>query len=396
MAERNDYMKIVKRNGEITQFDKTKIEVAIIKAMKYGVGYIEEDIAKQVATQIEAYFNNVTETPTIYKVEELVFELLVKENRLEVARAYEGYRSVQSYKREVNTTDESILGLLNRTNHEVLKENSNKDDQLASTQRDLIAGEVSKDIARRFIIPAHIVQAHDEGVLHYHDMDYAIQKIHNCDLINIKDMLDNGTVINKRLIESPKSFQVACTVTTQIIAQVSSSQFGGQSLAVKHLGKYLKRSEDKHYKTLKDVISNTDELNKTVEILLQKELEAGVQTIQYQINTLMTSNGQSPFVTLFLELDPNDEYLPYTARIVEEIVKQRLQGIKNEKGVYTTPSFPKLVYVLDDHNCLEGGEYDYITKLSAQCTVKRMYPDYISAKEMRKIHKGNVYSPMGA
>lgn len=393
--ERNDFMQIIKRNGEAVPFDKTKIEVAIIKAMKCGVGYIEEDIAKEVATQIENHFSEIGDIPTIYQVEKMVFKLLSHKDRWEVARAYEKYRAVQEFKREVNTTDESILGLLNHTNMEVLKENSNKDDQLASTQRDLIAGEVSKDIARRFIIPAHIVQAHDEGVLHYHDMDYAIQKIHNCDLVNIKDMLDNGTVINKRLIESPKSFKVACTVMTQIIAQVSSSQFGGQSLAVKHLGKYLKRSEDKYYALLKSVITNTDELNKTVEKLLQEELEAGVQTIQYQINTLMTTNGQSPFVTLFLELDKEDEYLEYTARIVEEIVKQRKQGIKNEKGVYTTPAFPKLVYVLDDHNCLEGGKYDYITKLSAECTVKRMYPDYISAQEMRKVHKGNVFSPMG-
>lgn len=388
-------MQIIKRNGETVPFDKTKVEVAIVKAMKYGVGYIEEDIAKEVATQIEKHFSELRENPTIYQVEKMVFKLLSHKDRWEVARAYEKYRAVQEFKREVNTTDESILGLLNHTNMEVLKENSNKDDQLASTQRDLIAGEVSKDIARRFIIPAHIVQAHDEGVLHYHDMDYAIQKIHNCDLVNIKDMLDNGTVINKRLIESPKSFKVACTVMTQIIAQVSSSQFGGQSLAVKHLGKYLKRSEDKYYALLKSIITNTDELNKTVEKLLQEELEAGVQTIQYQINTLMTTNGQSPFVTLFLELDKEDEYLEYTARIVEEIIKQRKQGIKNEKGVYTTPAFPKLVYVLDDHNCLEGGKYDYITKLSAECTVKRMYPDYISAQEMRKVHKGNVYSPMG-
>lgn len=226
-------------------------------------------------------------------------------------------------------------------------------------------------------------------------MDYAIQKIHNCDLVNIKDMLDNGTVINKRMIESPKSFQVACTVVTQIIAQVSSSQFGGQSLAVKHLGKYLKRSEDKYYILLKDIISDANELNVSIEKLLQKELVAGVQTINYQINTLMTTNGQSPFVTLFLELDKEDEYLEYSARVIEEIIRQRKQGIKNEKGVYTTPAFPKLVYVLDDHNCLDGGKYDYITKLAAECTVKRMYPDYISAQEMRKVHKGNVFSPMG-
>ena len=390
-------MEIIKRNGEAVVFNKTKIEEAIIKAMKYGVGYVEEEVAKNISETIELHFecSNRERIPTIYQVEELVFDLLVESGRLDVARAYEGYRAVQSFKRETNTTDKSILTLISGTNLEVLKENSNKDDKLASTQRDLIAGEVSKDIFRRKYMPPHLVQAHDEGVLHYHDMDYALQKIHNCDLINIKDMLDNGTVINKRMIESPKSFQVACTVMTQIIAQVSSSQFGGQSIAVKHLGKYLKRSEERYYNMLSGIITSPVELNETVNTLLKKELEAGVQTIQYQINTLMTTNGQSPFVTLFLELDENDEYLDYTALIVEEIIKQRIEGIKNEKGIYTTPSFPKLVYVLDHHNCLEGGKYDHITKLACICTSKRMYPDYISAKEMRKIHEGNVYSPMG-
>ena len=390
-------MEIIKRNGEAVVFNKTKIEEAIIKAMKYGVGYVEEEVAKNISETIELHFecSNRERIPTIYQVEELVFDLLVESGRLDVARAYEGYRAVQSFKRETNTTDKSILTLISGTNLEVLKENSNKDDKLASTQRDLIAGEVSKDIFRRKYMPPHLVQAHDEGVLHYHDLDYALQKIHNCDLINIKDMLDNGTVINKRMIESPKSFQVACTVMTQIIAQVSSSQFGGQSIAVKHLGKYLKRSEERYYNMLSGIITSPVELNETVNTLLKKELEAGVQTIQYQINTLMTTNGQSPFVTLFLELDENDEYLDYTALIVEEIIKQRIEGIKNEKGIYTTPSFPKLVYVLDHHNCLEGGKYDHITKLACICTSKRMYPDYISAKEMRKIHEGNVYSPMG-
>lgn len=388
-------MQVIKRNGEMVTFDKVKIEVAIVKAMKYGVGYIEEGVAKYIANSIEIFFETLDSTPTIYNIENLVFKSLIELGFPDVARAYEGYRAIQQFKRETNTTDESIMGLINATNVEVLKENSNKDDRLASTQRDLIAGEVSKDIARRKVIPAHIVQAHDEGILHWHDLDYAIQKIHNCDLIDIKDMLDNGTVINKRMIESPNSFQVACTVMTQIIAQVASSQFGGQSLAIKHLGKYLKKSEEKYYVMLKDIITDMDELNATVSTLLQKELEAGVQTIQYQINTLMTTNGQSPFVTLFLELDEKDEYIDYTARIIDEIIKQRIQGIKNEKGIYTTPSFPKLVYVLDHHNCLEGGEYDYITESACVCTSKRMYPDYISAKEMRKIHEGNVYSPMG-
>ena len=393
--ERMMYMQIIKRNGEVVEFDKTKIEEAILKAMKYGSGIVDEEVAKKIANEINSTFECLQTTPTIFQIETYVYLKLIENGHELTAKAYEGYRAIQQFKRETNTTDESIMGLINATNVEVLKENSNKDDRLASTQRDLIAGEVSKDIARRKIIPTHIVQAHDEGILHWHDLDYAIQKIHNCDLIDIKDMLDNGTVINKRMIESPKSFQVACTVMTQIIAQVASSQFGGQSLAIKHLGKYLKKSEEKYYATLKDIITDTNELNTTVSTLLQKELEAGIQTIQYQINTLLTTNGQSPFVTLFLELDEKDEYIEYTARIIDEIIKQRIQGIKNEKGVYTTPSFPKLVYVLDHHNCLEGGKYDYITESACVCTSKRMYPDYISAKEMRKIHEGNVYSPMG-
>ena len=222
-----------------------------------------------------------------------------------------------------------------------------------------------------------------------------MQNMFNCCLVNIKDMFENGTVINKRKIDTPNSFQVACTIMTQIIAQIACSQYGGQSLNVKHLGKFLKKSEDRYYEMLKDCVMSTNELNKTVETLLQKELASGVQTIQYQINTLMTTNGQSPFCTLFLELDKEDEYIEYTARVIEEIIKQRIQGIKNELGVYTTPTFPKLVYVLDDHNCLEGGKYDYITELAVKCSSKRLYPDYISAKEMRKIYEGNVFSPMG-
>ncbi|MDO5794152.1 MAG: anaerobic ribonucleoside-triphosphate reductase [Turicibacter sp.] len=224
---------------------------------------------------------------------------------------------------------------------------------------------------------------------------YFMQSIFNCCLIDIKDMLDNGTVINKRMIESPKSFQVACTVMTQIIAQVASSQYGGQSIDIRHLGKYLRRSKMKYYDMLKDCISSQQELDQAVQKLMNKELASGVQTIQYQINTLMTTNGQSPFVTLFLNLDENDEYAEEVALIIAEVLKQRIQGIKNEKGIYTTPTFPKLVYVLHEHNCLEGGKYDYITELAVECSSKRLYPDYISAKEMKKIYEGNVFSPMG-
>lgn len=382
----------IKRDGTMVPFDATKIENAILKAMKYGSGLVDEQVAKDVANEIAALDIEII---SIQLIETLVFNSLVRKGHKTTARSYEGYRAVQEFKRKHNTTDTGILGLLDATNDEVMRENSNKDGVLASTQRDLVAGEVSKDITDRFLLPSHLVQAHKDGILHFHDRDYFMQPIFNCCLINIKDMFDKGTVINKRLIETPKGFQVACTVLTQIIAQVASNQYGGQSIAIKHLGKYLKLSEDKYYRMLKDVITDTDELNKAVEVLLAKELRSGVQTIQYQINTLMTTNGQSPFVTMFLELDEKDEYLDYTARIIEEIFKQRIEGIKNEKGVYTTPAFPKLIYVLDEHNNLTGGRFDYITHIAAQCSAKRMYPDYISAKIMREQHNGNVFSSMG-
>ena len=382
----------IKRDGTMVPFDATKIENAILKAMKYGSGLVDEQVAKDVANEIAELDIEII---SIQLIETLVFNSLVRKGHKTTARSYEGYRAVQEFKRKHNTTDTGILGLLDATNDEVMRENSNKDGVLASTQRDLVAGEVSKDITDRFLLPSHLVQAHKDGILHFHDRDYFMQPIFNCCLINIKDMFDKGTVINKRLIETPKGFQVACTVLTQIIAQVASNQYGGQSIAIKHLGKYLKLSEDKYYRMLKDVITDTDELNKAVEVLLAKELRSGVQTIQYQINTLMTTNGQSPFVTMFLELDEKDEYLDYTARIIEEVFKQRIEGIKNEKGVYTTPAFPKLIYVLDEHNNLTGGRFDYITHIAAQCSAKRMYPDYISAKIMREQHNGNVFSSMG-
>ncbi|MCL1949959.1 MAG: anaerobic ribonucleoside-triphosphate reductase [Turicibacter sp.] len=386
---------IIKRDGSRVGFDEQKIYNAIMKAMKFGSGVIDEKVAAAIADDIKSSFEKLNVTPTIFQIETYVYLKLIEQGHELTARAYEGYRSIQNFKRENNTTDASILSLIELSNEEVMKENSNKNPMIASTQRDLIAGEVSKDITRRMKLPARIVQAHDEGVLHFHDMDYFMQSIFNCCLINIEDMLDNGTVINKRMIESPKSFQVACTVMTQIIAQVASSQYGGQSIDICHLGKYLRRSREKYEQMLKDVITSADEMRATVESLMAKELASGVQTIQYQINTLMTTNGQSPFVTMFLNLDETSEYAEEVALIIEEILKQRIQGIKNEEGIYTTPAFPKLVYVLHEHNCLEGGKYDYITDLAVECSAKRLYPDYISAKEMRKIYEGNVFSPMG-
>lgn len=386
---------VIKRDGSHVAFDESKIYQAILKAMKYGSGVIDKEIAEKIAHEINLTFEHLQTTPTIFQIETYVYLKLIENGHELTAKAYEGYRAIQQFKRETNTTDDSILSLIDLSNEEVMNENSNKNPMMASTQRDLIAGEVSKDITRRKKLPARIVQAHDEGVLHFHDMDYFMQSIFNCCLINIKDMLDNGTVINKRMIESPKSFQVACTVMTQIIAQVASSQYGGQSIDIRHLGKYLRRSKMKYYDLLKDCVSSPQELDQAVQKLMNKELASGVQTIQYQINTLMTTNGQSPFVTLFLNLDEEDEYAEEVALIIAEVLKQRIQGIKNEKGIYTTPTFPKLVYVLHEHNCLEGGKYDYITELAVECSSKRLYPDYISAKEMKKIYEGNVFSPMG-
>ena len=381
--------KVIKRNGTRVEFDKSKIYNAVMKAMKYGSGRVDKVVAMNVSILIEELFNCLPEI-SIDKIELKVFEYLCSLQHEDTARAYWQYKSVQDYKRVENTTDKGIISLVTGCNKELNQENSNKNSRLASTQRDYIAGEVSKDIARRKILPSYIVQAHDDGVLHYHDMDYAIQNIFNCCLINIQDMLDNGTVINGNMIESPKSFQVACTVLTQIIAQVASNQYGGQSISIKHLAKYLKRSEERYCNMLN--LTPQDDIIKT---LVRKELESGVQTIQYQVNTLMTTNGQAPFITLFLDIDEDDKYVEQGALIVEEILKQRIEGIKNEKGIYTTPTFPKLIYVLREHNCLEGGKYDYVTELAVQCSAKRLYPDYISAEQMKKIYEGNVFSSMG-
>lgn len=384
-------MKIIKRNGDYAEFKKEKIENAILKAMKYGSAIYKPELAKKIAWDIETNFMLSECTPTIHKVEHMVYNMLSSNGEILTAKAYEGYRAVQEFKRNINTTDESIMTLVRGSNKDVIEENSNKNGVILPTQRDLIAGEISKDIARRKLLPAHIVQAHDEGVLHFHDMDYTIQEMFNCCLVNIGDMLDNGTIINEKMVESPKSFQVACTVMTQIIAQVASGQYGGQSINIKHLGKYLRKSYEKYL----DMFDEEDNCVSIAYDLMKKELKDGVQTIQYQINTLMTTNGQSPFVTLFLEIPQGDPYEKEIAMIVREIIEQRLEGIKNEKGVYITPSFPKLVYVLDEHNCLEGGKYDYITKLAAKCTAKRLYPDYISAKKMKENYEGNVFAPMG-
>ena len=337
-------------------------------------------------------------TLQVEEIQDIIEQKLMAERKFVLAKTYIIYRYQRQMIRKSNTTDESILGLIQQTNKYAMEENSNKNAAVASTQRDLIAGEVSRDLTNRLLLPEKISKAHEEGILHFHDADYFVQSIFNCCLINISDMLDNGTVMNGKMIESPKSFQVACTVMTQIIAAVASSQYGGQSVDISHLGKYLRKTKEKFLRNYKekfaDILSD-EAIEKLASDRTMDELKSGVQTIQYQINTLMTTNGQSPFVTLFLNLKEDDPYKDEVALIIEEILKQRIQGIKNEAGVYITPAFPKLIYVLDEHNCLKGGKYDYLTKLAVECSSKRMYPDYISAKKMRENYEGEVFSCMG-
>lgn len=391
-------MQVVKRDGSIVAFDRSKIVSAIQKANNSvdEEDRIDQETIEEITQSIERRHKSRL---LVEDIQDMVEKKLMAKKKYVLAKNYIIYRYNRALIRKQNTTDESILSLLHNTNKELAEENSNKNTVIASTQRDYIAGEVSRDLTRRILLPEKISKAHDEGVLHFHDADYFVQPIFNCCLINIGDMLDNGTMMNGKLIESPKSFQVACNVMTQIIANVASNQYGGQSVDVSHLGKYLRRSYNKFKQRITDECQGENVSEELIEKLtrerLQEELKSGVQTIQYQINTLMTTNGQSPFVTLFLYLKEGDPYIKENAMIVEEILRQRLEGIKNAAGVYVTPAFPKLVYVLDENNCLRGGEYDYITRLAVKCSAKRMYPDYISAKKMRENYEGNVFAPMG-
>lgn len=395
-------MKVIKRDGKKVDFDPNKIVVAISKANREVIGNEKASI-QNINYIVEAIEKLELNEIGIEKIQDQIERKLMELGKYELAKRYMLYREKRSIIRQTNTTDESILSLIRNTNKEVSKENSNKNAILLSTQRDLIAGEVSKDIVDRLLLPERIVKAHKEGVLHFHDKDYFIQPMFNCCLVNIKDMLDNETVMNGKKIETPKSFQVACTVMTQIIAAVASNQYGGQSVNIAHLGKYLRKTYDKYYKKYYNHFLEEGKSEKEAETLAKdfakmrkkEDLVAGIQTVQYQINTLMTTNGQSPFVTLFMHIVEGDEYEKEVAEIIEEILKQRIQGIKNSEGHYITPAFPKLIYVLDECNNLSGGKYDYITKLAIKCSAKRLYPDYISAKKMREIYEGNVFSPMG-
>lgn len=382
----NERLVVIKRDGSKVPYNGEKIIIAINKACK------EVECAERIGTwEVDKILTAISlwREPTIdvETIQDIIVRKMMEYGYYKLAEQYITYRYKRALVRASNSTDDSILSLIRGENKELADENSNKNTKIASTQRDYIAGEVSRDLSKRVLLPDHIVKAHEDGVLHFHDMDYFVQPIFNCCLVNIGDMLDNGTVINGKMVETPKSFRTACTIMTQIIACIASNQYGGQSVDIRHLGKYLRKSifkfAEKGYsgEMLKDRVD--------------EELAAGVQTIQYQINTLMTTNGQSPFVTLFLNLEEDDEYATETAMIIEEILKQRLLGIKNESGVYITPAFPKLVYVLHEHNALKGGKYDYLTKLAVACSAKRMYPDYISAKKMKENYEGNVFAPMG-
>ena len=390
-------MKIIKRDGRAVEYNREKISIAIEKANKEVRA--KERVNKEEIKEIINYIEDLGKKRILVEdIQDIIEDKLMEMDKFELARKYIVYRYTRALVRKQNTTDESILGLIKTTNKDVMEENSNKNAVIASTQRDLIAGEVSKDLTKRMLLPEKITKAHEDGVLHFHDMDYFLQPIFNCCLINIEDMLDNGTVMNGKLIESPKSFQVACTITTQIIAAVASSQYGGQSVDIRHLGKYLRKSKEKFRNSIENKFKgklSTEIINGLVQERIKTELSAGVQTIQYQINTLMTTNGQSPFVTIFLNLRQDDEYIEENALIIKEILEQRYEGIKNEAGIYVTPAFPKLIYVLDEHNSLKGGKYDYLTKIAVKCSSKRLYPDYISAKKMRENYEDNVFSPMG-
>ena len=394
-------MKIIKRNGQEMVFDSSKIKNAITKA-----NLSVDDTSKRLSEeQIDKIVAKVTDECSsmgravgVEEIQDFVEFGIMEQGAYEVAKNYITYRYIRQLARQVNTTDKQIFSLIDCQNEEVKQENSNKNPTINSVQRDYMAGEVSKDLTKRFLLSEKIWKAHEDGLIHFQDADYFLQPIFNCCLVNIADMLDNGTVMNGKLIETPKSFQVACTVTTQIIASVASSQYGGQSIELRHLGKYLRRSHDKFEKEIRAHYG--DKLDEaTIEGLVEDrtkyEIASGVQTIQYQINTLMTTNGQSPFVTLFMYLKDDDPYIEENARIFEEVLRQRLQGIKNQQGVYVTPAFPKLVYLLDENNNLTGGKYDYLTELAVKCSAKRMYPDYISAKQMKANYEGNVFAPMG-
>lgn len=397
--------KVIKRNGEEVNFDLSKIVNAIQKANEGtdNIHQMNEYQIRAIAETIAQKANESTHAVHVEDIQDMVETGIMEMRGYEVAQKYVRYRYKRELKRKTNTTDNGILALIEHLNEEVKQENSNKNPVINSTQRDYMAGEVSKDLTKRVLLPEAIVRAHEEGVIHFHDMDYFAQKEHNCDLINLEDMLQNGTVISETMIETPKSFFTACNVTTQIVAQVASNQYGGQSFTLSHLVPFVDVSRKKIYKNVIEERTELGEsldpeiIGKITERRLKDEIRSGIQTIQYQLITLMTCNGQAPFVTMFMYLDEvaEGQQRDDLAMIIEEVLIQRMQGVKNEKGVWITPAFPKLIYVLDEDNITEDSKYWYLTELAAKCTAKRMVPDYISAKVMRELKGGNVYTCMG-
>lgn len=394
---------VIKRDGRKVAFDKQRIYNAIIKAMNQGSGIVKEKIAEDITNEITDEVMDM-ESVTISQIETLVYSKLISKKQKLTAKAYEDYRAVREYQRQHNTIDNKVLGIVDGTNKASLSENSNKNETLISTCRDLVAEEVSKDISLRMMLPPHIAQAHQEGIIHIHDLGHYLNPSFNCCLVNLEDMLQNGTVINGKLIEKPHSFRTACTIATQIIAQVASAQFGGQTVTLSHLAPFVRISEERIRKeVLEDIYDlnhydhfvEDDYIEKVVQKRLAKEVRDGVQTFQYQINTLQTSNGQSPFLSVFMYISENPEYEKETAMIIEEFIRQRTQGMKNEVGAWVTPAFPKLLYVLDENNIREDSKYWHITKLAGECVSKRMMPDFISAKHMKQNYEGNVFGCMG-
>ena len=387
-------MKVVKRNGSLAGFDKNKIYNAIMKAMKNGSGIVKPNIAKKIADEIEEEFADRDEI-RISEIETAVFDKLIAKKQKITAKAYESYRAIQEFKRNRTELDKIIEGIVDGTNEEAINENSNKNAYIASTQRDLMAGEYSKDYSRRNLLPANILYAHDEGIIHMHDLDYFMQHIHNCCLVNLKDMLQNGTVINRKMIEKPKSLQTACTVATQAVQQIANGQYGGQTISLAHLAPFVRISFNKYLEKYKNRGCSPEDANTYAMEDLHEEIKAGIQTIQYQINTFSTSNGQAPFLSIFMYISEEPGYEKETAMLIEEMLRQRIQGMKNEVGAYITPAFPKLLYVTDKNNIYPGSEYFYLTELAAECVSKRMMPDFISAKIMRQNYDGEVFPCMG-
>jgi ribonucleoside-triphosphate reductase len=398
-------VKIIKRSGKEVTFDGEKILAAIEKANKEVTPdkSLSADQIKNIEAKVEEKCGLLTRAANVEEIQDMVEDGLMESGKFEVARKYITYRYRHALVRKSNTTDEQIMSLIECNNEEVKQENSNKNPTVNSVQRDYMAGEVSRDITRRFLLPEDVVKAHQEGIIHFHDSDYFAQHMHNCCLVNLDDMLQNGTVISETMIERPKSFSTACNIATQAIAQIASSQYGGQSITLSHLVPFVDVSRQKFRREVRKEFEDAgmqasdDQINEIAEMRVRKEIERGVQVIQYQVITLMTTNGQAPFITVFMYLDevPEGQLRDDLALVIEEMLKQRIIGVKNEKGVYITPAFPKLIYVLDEDNIHEGTPYWYLTQLAAKCTAKRMVPDYISAKKMKEYKNGDVYPCMG-